>query len=614
MTVKTLQIHSENILPIIKRWLYSEKDIFVREMVSNACDALHKMKILRENGDAESSDDEMRIDIKIDKEKRTIRFIDTGIGMDAEEVDKYIAQLAFSGAEEFVKKYQTDNEGDQIIGHFGLGFYSAFMVSEKVQIDTMSYKPEAEAVKWSCDGSCEYDVDKGSRSIRGTEIILYIDKENEEYLEESKIKDILNRYCSFLPHPIYLNDTHINVKEPLWMKPATECSEKEYLEFYRHQYPLEPDPLFWVHLNVDYPFNLRGILYFPKIKRDMDFRKNTIKLYCNRVFVSDNCQDLIPDYLMVLKGAIDSPDIPLNVSRSHLQMDRNVRQIAGHISKKVSDRLAVLYKTDRENFIRCWKDIEVVIKLGIMEDEKFYSRMKDYLVFKNTKGEWVTVEEYLERNKEKTSDKIFYTSDEKHDAPFLKVYQEQGIEVLCSNSFIDTHLMAFLEGHIAPAKFQRIDAGVEDAIVDSSKEKNLLDADGKTEAGKLRDFISSKISDDNVEVEAKSLAVDSLPAIITIDEQQRRFRDYMKASNMSGNDEQQDLPVKRSFVVNTNSPLVGAIHNLDVKDSNLAGELVKHLYDSSLLMHRELDPSALNVFVERGNKIIETLVKQVADQ
>ncbi|MBS0649908.1 MAG: molecular chaperone HtpG, partial [Verrucomicrobia bacterium] len=370
MAQGTLKIHTENILPIIKKWLYSDKDIFVRELVSNACDAMQKCKVLREHNQIEALDDEFRIDIVIDKEKRTLTISDTGIGMTADEVEKYIAQIAFSGAEEFLGKYKTQNEKDQIIGHFGLGFYSAYMVAEKVTIDTLSYQNNSTPVFWSCDGSSEYQIDAGARSKRGTDIILHIDKDNEEFLEEAKIRSILQQYCAFLPFPIHLNGTHLNSKQPLWIKPANECTEQEYLDFYHALYPMDPDPIFWIHLNVDYPFNLKGILYFPKITRRFDWNHSLIKLFCNRVFVSDNCKDLIPDYLMVLRGAIDSPDIPLNVSRSYLQMDRTVRQLSSHIAKKVTDRLSSLYTTDRAKFLEAWPDIEMIIKLGILQDEK----------------------------------------------------------------------------------------------------------------------------------------------------------------------------------------------------------------------------------------------------
>jgi molecular chaperone HtpG len=606
MAQGTLKIHTENILPIIKKWLYSDKDIFVRELVSNACDAMQKCKVLREHNQIEAIDDEFRIDIVIDKEKRTLTISDTGIGMTADEVEKYIAQIAFSGAEEFLGKYKTQNEKDQIIGHFGLGFYSAYMVAEKVTIDTLSYQNNSTPVFWSCDGSSEYQIDAGSRSKRGTDIILHIDKENEEFLEEGKIRSILQQYCAFLPFPIHLNGTHLNSKQPLWIKPANECTEQEYLDFYHALYPMDPDPIFWIHLNVDYPFNLKGILYFPKITRRFDWNHSLIKLFCNRVFVSDNCKDLIPDYLMVLRGAIDSPDIPLNVSRSYLQMDRTVRQLSGHIAKKVTDRLSSLYTTDRAKFIEAWPDIEMIIKLGILQDEKFYDRSKEFLVWKNLSDEWTTVEQYLERNKEAYKGKVFYTADDKNHSHFLELYKSKGIEVLQATTLIDTPLINFLESKLEDVQFQRIDGSIDESILDPSREKTLLDAEGKTEASKIADFIRTKLQNEHLNVEAKSLSSDNVPAFIVVDEDMRRMRETLALS-------QQSLPPslmsKRTFVVNTNNKLVQSIFAMKEQNPELANEMVHHLYELSLLSQKELEPSAISQFVSRSNKVLEHLMR-----
>jgi molecular chaperone HtpG len=607
MAQGTLKIHTENILPIIKKWLYSDKDIFIRELVSNACDAIQKCKVLREHHELEVLDEMFRIDIVLDKEGRTLKISDTGIGMTADEVENYIAQIAFSGAEEFLGKYKSQNEQDQIIGHFGLGFYSAYMVAEKVAIDTLSYQPNSSPVFWSCDGSSEYQIDKGSRSERGTEITLYVDKDNEEFLEESRIRSILQQYCAFLPVPIYLNGTHLNAKQPLWIKPANECTEQEYLDFYRVLYPMDPDPIFWIHLNVDYPFHLKGILYFPKITKRFDWNHSLIKLFCNRVFVSDNCKDLIPDYLMILRGAIDSPDIPLNVSRSYLQMDRTVRQLSSHIAKKVTDRLASLYTTDRTKFIEAWPDIEMIIKLGILQDEKFYERSKEFLVWKNLNDEWTTVEQYLERHKEAYKGKVFYTADDKHHSHFLDLYKNKGIEVLVATTLIDTPLINFLERKLDGAQFSRIDGSVDESILDPSREKTLLDAEGKTEAVQIADFIRSKLKQEQIEVEAKSLSADHVPAFIVVDEEMRRMRETLALS-------QQALPPslmsKRTFVVNTNNKLVQSIFGLKERNPELAKEMVHHLYELSLLSQKELEPSAISEFVSRSNRVLEHLMKQ----
>ncbi|MCE2983268.1 MAG: molecular chaperone HtpG [Parachlamydia sp.] len=610
----TLEIHSENILPIIKKWLYSDKDIYVRELVSNACDAIQKVKILRDQGEVEAKDEDFRIDIQIDKEARILRFSDNGIGMDAEEVKKYIAQIAFSGAEEFLSKYKSENENDQIIGHFGLGFYSAYMVADKVEINTLSYKPGAEPVLWICDGSSDYELGSGKRAERGTDISLFIGKEHDECLDQAHIRQVLTQYCSFLPYPIYLDGERINEKDPLWIKPASECTKEDYLNFYHKLYPMEEDPLFWVHLNVDYPFNLKGILYFPKMRKDFDYNKSSVSLYCNRVFVSDNCKDLIPNYLTVLKGVIDSPDIPLNVSRSYLQMDRTVRQLASHISKKVSDSLNVLYKTERERYIAAWQDISFILKLGILEDEKFYERVKDILIWQNTNKEWRTLHEYLESNQEKARNKVFYTIDEKHAGPVLGIYKDKGIEIFIANSPLDSYLIHFLENKMAPVTFQRIDAELHENLVDKSREKTILDADGRTEASKLADFIKSKLESDSIEVEAKSLASDALPGFIMMDEKQRRMREYM--SRLDPEERGREMPFfnKKTFVVNTNNPLIEAIHQLDRQNPELAKELTQQVYELALLSQREMDPHDLHEFVNRTNRVLEALAKQALNK
>ena len=605
MSKAQLKVHTENILPIIKKWLYSEKDIFVRELVSNACDALNKCRILREQEGLPILDEELKIDIRIDRDKKQLLFCDTGIGMTQEEVEKYIAQVAFSGAEEFLDKYKSQTEKDPIIGHFGLGFYSAYMVAKKVSLETLSYQGGS-PVTWSCEGSTEYEIDVGSSSTRGTDIFLDIDPENEEYLEESKIRSILQQYCSFLPFPIHLNGVHINSKEPLWLKNPSSCTEEEYLSFYRALYPLDPDPVFWVHLNVDYPFNLKGILYFPKEHRKFDWTQSHIKLFCNRVFVSDNCKDLIPDYLMALKGAIDSPDIPLNVSRSYLQMDRTVRQLSAHIAKKVADKLSSLHQSDLDAFLKVWEDIELIVKLGMMQDEKFYEKAKEFLLWKNTKNEWTTVEKYVERNGEALKHKVFYTTDGKQDSHFLSLYKEKGIEVLYTNTPVDTTLFAHMERKKNDLQFQRIDGKIDEVILDPSKDKTLLDAEGKTEATRLSELVASKLhlKENGVEVEAKSLASSTLAGFILVDEELRRMREYFALSQQSVPSQ---LSEKKTFVVNTNSPLINALPKINAQDPALAEDLVTQIYELSLLSQRELDPSKLSEFVSRSSRVLEKL-------
>jgi len=612
MPKQMLEIHSENILPIIKKWLYSDKDIFVRELVSNACDAIHKVKILNDRHELPSSTANAAMDFKvqilIDKEKRTLTFTDNGIGMDAEEVQKYIAQIAFSGAEDFVNKYKSNDEKDQFIGHFGLGFYSSYMVAHHVEINTLSYKQDAKPVFWSCDGSAEYAIEEGTRQTRGTEITLFIDKDSDEFLDEYRITQILNHYCAFLQYPVYLGEKLINSHQPLWIKSPADCTKEEYLEFYRYLYPMQEDPLFWVHLNVDYPFHLKGILYFPKLRRDQDMTKNTVKLFCNRVFVSDNCKDVIPNYLMALQGVIDSPDIPLNVSRSYLQMDRTVRQLASHISKKVSDSLSTLYRNDRENFINYWEDVGLVVKLGILEDDKFYDRVKDVLIWQTVDNKWETIQDYLDLNREKTKEKVLYTKDAAHLSHFIDIYRQKGVEVLCLDSPIDPYMIQFLEKKITPATFQRIDANLDEHLLDADREKTVVDASGKTEAVLLADFVRSKLADPSIEVEAKSLAVESLPGFIMIDEAQRRMRDYLMQLDPKDAESKMMFMGKKTYVVNTNNHLFAAIQKLNRSHPELAEDLVKETYDLALLSQREMSPSALNEFISRSNRVLEMLV------
>ena len=598
MKQSTLSIHSENILPIIKKWLYSDKDIFIRELVSNATDALNKVRTLSEAKEI-ADGVELKISIQTDKKNQTISILDTGIGMTEKEVEKYIAQIAFSGAEEFVAKYKEVKE--PIIGHFGLGFYSAYMVAKQVDINTLSYLPNAEAVFWSCDGSERYSIGAGTHPARGTEIILHLDESNLEYLEESKLRELLLRYCTFMPFPIELNGKPLGNKSPLWLKSPSECTDKEYLEFYRQFFPLDPDPLFWVHLNVDYPFHLKGILFFPKIHRRFDKEASGIQLFCNRVFVSDNCKDILPDYLTILRGAIDSPDIPLNVSRSYLQVDQNVKQLSSHISKKISDRLSLLYKSDPDKYIASWSDIEMVVKLGLLQDEKFFERTKDCLIWKNSQGTWTTLNEYLERAKEK---KIYYVGSDRA-TPIVKLYEEKNIEVLLAPLPIDTPVIQSLEDKLS-TPFQRIDGALSDSLLDPSREKSLLDADGKPQSAKIASFIRSALNEPSLEVEAKSLASDRLPAVLILDEKQRRLRDYMALTQ-----ENKAFPTKKTFIVNTNHPLVQKMDRLQHTQPTVAQEIAKSVYDLSLLSQRELEPSDLEHLIARQTQVLEKLASLI---
>ncbi len=611
MSEGTLSIQSENILPIIKKWLYTDKDIFLRELVSNACDAIHKVDVLSSQGQTltPSSQEDHAIDITIDAKNKTLSMTDSGIGMTAEEVEKYIAQLAFSGAEEFVKKYQEGSDnGEGIIGHFGLGFYSAFMASSQVEIDTLSFLPDATPAFWSCDGSSTYLLEKGTRTHRGTTITLHIAEESKEFLDEAHVRAILTKHCRFLPIPITLNGKRINDQDALWTHRAADCSDEQYRTFYRALYPLDPDPIFWIHLNVDYPFRLKGILYFPKLGRAFDpsSQNKSVHLYCNRVFVSDTCKDLLPDHLMVLRGVIDSPDLPLNVSRSNLQMDRTIRQLGSHISKKIADKLVSLHASSFEEFTRFWPDIELIIKLGILQDEKFYDKVRPCLLWKSSKEEWTTLEDYLTRNQEKAKNKVFYHHDAGKDSHLIDMYKQQGVEVLFTSSHLDTPLMTFLEGKNPDLQFQRLDGAIDTAILDTDREKTLLDAAGKTEAGKMADSLRALLSDQTIDIEPKSLASDHVNAFLMLDEKSRRLRDYFE---LSGKQAETTFPGKKTLVINTNSPLIQSIHALKERKPDLAKEMALHLYHLTLLDQKELSPDQLTLFLKDAGKMLTYLSK-----
>ncbi|MCE5293630.1 MAG: molecular chaperone HtpG [Chlamydiales bacterium] len=588
MTKGQLQIHSQNILPIIKKWLYSEKDIFVRELVSNACDAIVKRSIADHN-----KADTNRIDIRCDKEAKTLTFSDTGIGLTAEEAEKYLAQIAFSGAEEFVKAYQTN---DAFIGHFGLGFYSAYMVADSVEVRSLSYKEGSSAILWSCDGSSEYEITDTTRDHVGTDVILHIGSEHEEYLDSKHLMDIVRRFCLFLPYPIYVNDELVNSKEPLWLKAPSACTEKEYIDFYQDLYPFEEAPLFWIHLNVDYPFHVKGILYFPHIHKDFDFNKNHIKLYSNRVFVSDDCKDILPEYLTILKGVIDSPDIPLNVSRSHLQVDKTVRALSSHIAKKVVDALHTLYKTDIERFYRVWQDCEFIVKLGLLNDDKFAAKAKEFLVWKTTKGGHVTPD---------TTSTYYYITEEQMGSPLIDLYEQKGIDILIAKMPLDAAVMSYLERGNS-VKFKRIDASIQDDLIDASKEKTVLDEHGKTEAGRIADFVRKSISLENIEVEAKSLGSPETPGFIVLSEEERRLRDYMARVSK---DKMPNMPIKKTFVVNTNSPLITSMYKMHSTAPELASMMIREVYDLAALGQKELSGDEIREFLIRNTKLLEKVAE-----
>ena len=541
MAKGNISVDSENLFPIIKKWLYSDKDIFLRELVSNGCDAVTKLKKLVGIGEAKIEEDpHFNVTVSVFKKAKKLVISDNGIGMTAEEIDKYINQIAFSGASDFLAKYKDeDDKNSQIIGHFGLGFYSAFMVADSVEIDSLSYREGAKSAKWICDGTMEYEMSDGERTERGTTITLNIAEDSLDFLEEYKIREILHKYCAFLPTEVYLVDAEaeekepekdengndkekeapkpINTTTPLWMKKPSECSDEEYKEFYRNVFMDFNEPLFWIHLNVDYPFNLKGILYFPKINHEFSGMEGQIKLYNNQVFVADNVKEVIPEFLMLLKGVIDCPDLPLNVSRSFLQNDGYVKKISNHITKKVADKLSGLFKNDRENYDKYWDDINVFIKYGCLRDEKFYEKIKDIIIYKNLDGKYITLDEYLDGKDKKD---VYYVSDEKQQAQYINMFKEQGLDAVILPAVMDTHFISFLEMK-SDVKFHRIDS----ALSETADEENGDEEKNKSLAEKFK----TELNDDNLKIEVKALKNNTIPAVILLGEQSRRMQEMYRS-------------------------------------------------------------------------------------
>lgn len=644
-----LSIHAENILPIIKKWLYSDKDIFVREMVSNANDAITKMRKLVSMGEAQLQDNEkFTITVDINKDDKTIRFIDNGIGMTDEEVRKYINQVAFSGAVDFIEKYKDKaDEGNQIIGHFGLGFYSAFMVSDKVTIDTLSWQPGASAVRWVSTGGTEYEMDDSDRTERGTTVTLYLSDDSLEFLDYYKMRSILEKYCSFMPYGIYLRDSSqksrtdrksetdagpsdaggtsagkdpdvkaegkagekeekpINDTNPLWLKLPKDCTEEEYKEFYRKVFHDYNDPLFWIHLNMDYPFNLKGILYFPKLRHEFDTIEGQIKLYYNQVFVADNIKEVIPEFLMLLKGVIDCPDLPLNVSRSFLQNDGYVKKISTHITKKVADKLTSLYENDRENYNRYWDDINPFVKFGCMREEKFFDRVKDIIIFRTINGDYTTLKDYLERNRDRHKDKVFYVSDEKQQAQYIKLFRDQGMEAVILNALIDNHFIQFLEMKESGVKFLRIDSDLSDTLKDS--EAGEVSSDFRQ---KLETMFKESLGDEKLKISVEALKAQT-PAMILLSEYPRRMQEMSRMFGMPGMDASSMFPDERTLVLNRNSALIEALTRMydDSSKKDDVKLICQHVYDLAMLSHKQLEPDAMMAFVNRSNRLLEKLAE-----
>ncbi|MGG2466598.1 molecular chaperone HtpG [Paraclostridium bifermentans] len=616
----SISIHTENIFPIIKKWLYSDKDIFVRELISNGCDAINKYKKLVSLGEIENKQDQdYKINVTIDKDNSTLIFEDNGIGMTEEEVEKYINQVAFSGAEDFVNKYKDKmSEENDIIGHFGLGFYSAFMVSSKVQIDTLSYKEGAQAVKWVSEGQTEYELSASEdRKSRGTTITLFLADDSKEFLEEYTVRSIIDKYCSFLPVNIYLdvkdsskekdenseneikplNDTY-----PLWLKSPKDCTDDEYKEFYRKVFNTFDEPLFWIHLNVDYPFNLKGILYFPKLKNEFELIEGKVKLYNNQVFVADNIKEVIPEFLLLLKGVIDCPDLPLNVSRSFLQNDKDVSKISKHIIKKVADKLKSLYKNERDNFEKFWDDIQVFIKFGCLKDEGFYDKIKDILLFKDINSNYITLNDYLEKCKEKHENKVFYVSDEEQQSQYIKLFKDYDLDAVILDSSIDNHFISFIEFKNQGVTFNRIDADLSDVLKDKNEDENK---ENKTEIENLfKEYVKDKVKDYSVE----SLKSEDTTAIILVSEQSRRMAE-MK-SQFAGMDLGMNFEEEKTLVINDNSPIIKKLVSLkdDESKKDQIELICNQIVDVALLANKELDAKELDEFINRNNKLMNMLI------
>lgn len=677
-----LSINSENIFPIIKKWLYSDHDIFVRELVSNGCDAITKLKKLEIMGEYTFPDNyKPSVQVIVDSEKKTLKFIDNGIGMTADEVEEYITQIAFSGATEFLEKYKDKTTDDQMIGHFGLGFYSAFMVADEVHIDTLSYKEDAVPVHWTCDGGTEYDIQDGSKDTVGTEITLFLNEESLEFCNEYRMREVLEKYCSFMPVNIYLSkenaeqeyetideedlkeddvvvehiheDAKTEEKEnekgekeiveispardrvkinkrpvslsdpqPLWMKHPNECTEEEYKDFYRKVFMDYKEPLFWIHLNMDYPFNLKGILYFPRINTEYDSIEGTIKLYNNQVFIADNIKEVIPEFLMVLKGVIDCPDLPLNVSRSALQNDGFVNKIADYISKKVADKLAGMCKTKREDYEKYWDSISPFIKFGCLKDEKFCDKMKDAILFKNIEHKYLTLKDCVEENggeviepndkKDENQDEnkveeikttIYYITDEIQQSQYINLFKSQGQDAVILSHNIDSAFITQLEQRNPTIRFQRIDADVTEHVKEEVAEEDKEAF--KKVSDSLIEIFRKELGNDKLDVKIEKLKDDNVASMITLSEQSRRMQEMMKMYGMAGMG--MDMGGESTLILNANHPLVTYV--VENKDSENTNIICKQLYDLAMLAHKPLNPDEMTAFVKRSNEIMMMLTK-----
>ena len=614
----TISINAENIMPVIKKWLYSDKDIFVRELVSNGCDAVSKMKRLISMGEASLAPEEgeapWRIDVVADAEKGTLTFTDNGIGMTAEEVKKYIAQVAFSGAEEFLKKYKPEDGESGIIGHFGLGFYSAFMVSKKVVIDTKSYQEGAQAVRWTSEDGMQYDLEDSDRAARGTSITLYLNDEDKEFANLWTLRSTLEKHCQFMPVPIYVSEVkapkegeeekeapapeQINDTSPLWLKRPADVTDEEYREFYHKVFHDYDEPLFWIHLNAEYPFNLKGILYFPKLKNEFTANEGVIKLYNNQVFVADNIKEVIPEFLMLLKGVIDCPDLPLNVSRSFLQNDGYVKKMAAYITRKVADRLLSEFNNRREDYQKYWDDIHPFVKYGCIRDEKFYERVKPALLYKTSAGDYMTLEEYKNKDCPGEETTVYYASDEKRQAQMIRLYTEQGKDVVLLDTLIDNNFISFLEytERDQKLKFLRVDAAA-DGLTDDGE------AMSEDDLKRLGEMFKKATGDDTLSVEARPFKSDDLIAMITVDEQSRRLTEM---SRQWGRD--MNLPEKRTLVLNRKHPVVQYLEKQE--DGERTQQLCAQVFDLAEMARQPLVADRMVEFLKRSNALLTMLIEK----
>ncbi|MBD2425898.1 molecular chaperone HtpG [Phormidium sp. FACHB-1136] len=649
-----ITIHTENIFPIIKKALYSEHEIFLRELVSNAVDAIKKLSMVSRSGEYSGDISNPEIEIKLDKDKKTLSVSDTGIGMTADEVKQYINQVAFSSAEEFITKYKDSATEDPIIGHFGLGFYSSFMVASTVEIDTLSYREGSEAVHWSCDGTTQFSLSPSDRTTVGTTIILHLMDGEEEYLEPARIRQLIKTYCDFMPVPIKLDGEIVNKHEAPWKKSPSSLTDEDYLEFYRYLYPFQEDPLLWIHLNTDYPFVVNGILYFPKLKPDIDITKSSIKLYCNQVFVTDNCEEVVPRFLLPLRGVIDSTDIPLNVSRSFLQGDRTVRRIADYIAKKVGDSLKALYRDDPAKYIASWQDLGNFVKFGSLNDDKFKDQVKDILIFRTTaklgnteeaakvevqteEGDacaevadnkpatdangnfYTTLKDYLERNKDKHENRVFYATDEVSQATYIELFKGQDLEVLFMDSFIDTHFVPTLEREYSEVKFVRVDADLDDTLIDKEKQSEIVDpATNKTRDDEIKEMFEKSLNKPRVNVKPQALKGENAPpAMVLLPEEARRMQEISALIQQKA----MEFPDDHVLMVNTAHPLIQNLLGLSQStilgsDGNaspagaLADMICNQVYDTALMAQKGFDAEGMKTFVERSNTLLTKLTER----